>query len=132
MKEDKAHYPPQSPMDVGIRGRCPRCGQGRLFDGYLSLAPGCRACGLDFAFADSADGPAIFVILIVGFVIAGAALLVELGTSPPLWVHALLWAPLILLFSLGLLRPLKGVMVAQQFVHKAEEGKRQDVSGEGA
>jgi hypothetical protein len=69
---------------------------------------------LDFSFADSADGPAVFVILIVGFVIAGTALLVEIQFSPPIWVHAILWGPLVLVLCLGPLRPLKGVLVALQ------------------
>jgi len=123
MAEDSALYPPQQPIAVGLRGRCPRCGQGRLFDGFLKLAPRCRACGLDFSFVDSADGPAVFIILFVGFVIAGAALLVEIAYSPPIWVHVLLWGPLVLILCLGLLRPLKGVLVAQQYIHRAAEGR---------
>ena len=118
-----AHYPPQDPMSVGLRGRCPRCGEGRLFSGYLNVAPSCRACGLDFAFADSADGPAVFVILIVGFIVAGSALLVELGAEPPLWVHGLLWVPLVLVLSFGTLRPLKGILIALQYVNRAREGE---------
>ncbi|HWT31649.1 MAG TPA: DUF983 domain-containing protein, partial [Propylenella sp.] len=121
--EDTALHPPQQPIAVGLRGRCPRCGQGRLFDGFLKLAPRCRACGLDFSFVDSADGPAVFIILFVGFVIAGAALLVEIAYSPPIWVHVLLWGPLVLILCLGLLRPLKGVLVAQQYIHRAAEGR---------
>ena len=123
MSEDRALYPPQNPVANGIRAACPRCGQGRLFNGFLTLAPGCQACGLDFSFADSADGPAVFVILIVGFVIAGAALLVEIQFSPPIWVHAILWGPLVLILSLGTLRPLKGVLVALQYHHRAQEGR---------
>jgi uncharacterized protein (DUF983 family) len=121
--DDRAHYPPQPPIATGLRGRCPSCGEGRLFDGFLRLAPRCRTCGLDFAFADSADGPAVFVILIVGFVIAGAALLVEIAYALPIWVHAVLWAPLVLILCLGLLRPLKGLAVALQYAHKAEQGR---------
>jgi uncharacterized protein (DUF983 family) len=123
MPEDKALYPPQPPIATGLRGRCPRCGEGRLFDGYLKLAPRCAACGLDFSFADSADGPAVFAILIVGFIIAGAALLTEVAYSPPIWLHFVLWMPLVLILCLGSIRPLKGVLVALQFHHKAEEGR---------
>jgi uncharacterized protein (DUF983 family) len=108
---------------AGLKGRCPRCGQGRLFSGFLALKPRCAACGLDFGFADSADGPAVFVILIVGFVVAGAALLVEIAWAPPIWVHAVLWGPLVLILCLGLLRPFKGVLVALQFSHRAEQGR---------
>jgi uncharacterized protein (DUF983 family) len=123
MSEDRALYAPQSPIATGLRGRCPRCGEGRLFSGFLMLAPKCQACGLDFAFADSADGPAVFVILIVGFVIAGAALLVEVAYSPPIWLHFVLWVPLVLILCLGTLRPLKGVLIALQYHHKAEQGR---------
>ncbi len=123
MSEDKALYAPQNPISVGLGGRCPRCGEGRLFTGFITLAPRCSACGLDYSFADSADGPAVFVILIVGFIIAGAALLVEVAYSPPIWVHFVLWGPLVLILCLGMLRPLKGVLVALQYHHKAEEGR---------
>ena len=120
---DHAHHAPQEPFAAGLRGRCPRCGQGRIFNGFLQLAPRCDACGLDLAFADSADGPAVFVILVVGFLIAGAALLVEIAYAPPIWVHAILWGPLVLILCLGLLRPLKGIMVALQYANKAEQGR---------
>jgi uncharacterized protein (DUF983 family) len=123
MREDKAIYPPQEPISTGLRGRCPRCGEGRLFEGFLKVAPRCRVCGLDFAFADSADGPAVFVILIVGFVVAGAALVVEIAYSPPIWVHVVLWVPLVLILCGGMLRPLKGVLVALQYAHRAEQGR---------
>lgn len=123
MPEDKALFAPQNPISVGLAGRCPRCGQGRIFAGFLTVAPSCRACGLDLGFADSADGPAVFVILIVGFVVAGAALLTEIAYSPPIWVHLLLWLPLVLVLCLGMLRPLKGVLIALQHHHRAEEGR---------
>jgi uncharacterized protein (DUF983 family) len=123
MSEDKALYAPQNPISAGMRGRCPRCGEGRLFSGFLTLNRSCAACGLDFSFADSADGPAVFVILIVGFIIAGAALLTEVAYSPPIWVHFVLWVPLVLILCLGTLRPLKGILIALQYHHKAEEGR---------
>ena len=77
----------------GLRGYCPRCGRGKLFAGFLALAPRCEHCGLDFSFADSADGPAFFVMFISGFIVAGSALVVELIYAPPYWVHAALWGP---------------------------------------
>jgi uncharacterized protein (DUF983 family) len=107
----------------GIAGRCPACGNGRLFAGYLALAPRCDACGLDYNFADSGDGPAVFVILVTGFLVVGAALLVEIYYSPPYWLHALIWGTLAVLLPLVLLRSFKGVLIALQFRHKAEEGK---------
>ncbi|MCX5497445.1 DUF983 domain-containing protein [Kaistia dalseonensis] len=120
---DKAHYPPLSPLTTGMRGLCPRCGQGRLFKGFLDLQPRCQNCGLDFAFIDSGDGPAVFIILIVGFIVAFLALYVEFTFQPPFWVHIILWLPLILGLSLGMLRPLKGLMVGIQYRTKAEQGR---------
>lgn len=107
----------------GIVGRCPSCGKGNLFSGYLALAPRCDACGLDYNFADSGDGPAVFVILVAGFLIVGGALIAEILYSPPYWLHALLWGTLAVLLPLVLLRSFKGVLIALQFRHKAEEGK---------
>jgi uncharacterized protein (DUF983 family) len=116
-------HPQVSPYLAGVRCRCPRCGRGRLFTGFLTLAPRCERCGLDYGFADAGDGPAVFVILIAGFLVVGAAVVVEFVWRPPYWVHALLWIPMILAVTLGLLRPLKGLLVALQFHHKAEEGR---------
>jgi uncharacterized protein (DUF983 family) len=107
----------------GITGRCPACGRGKLFDGYLTLAKRCNVCGLDYDFADSGDGPAVFVILVTGFVVVGAALIVEVLYAPPYWLHALIWGSLAILLPLILLRSFKGVLIALQFRHKAEEGK---------
>lgn len=126
--EDKAHFPPVNPVQSGLTGKCPRCGQGNLFDGFLSVRPACPACGLDNSFADSGDGPAVFVIMLVGFIIVGLVLFVELSFQPPVWVHLVLWLPLTVVLAAGVLRPLKGLMIALQFKHKAEEG-RLDTSG---
>jgi uncharacterized protein (DUF983 family) len=114
---------PPSPFSTGLTGRCPRCGEGKLFDGYLKLKPRCAACGLDFSFADSADGPAVFIMLIAGFFVLGLALYVEIAYTPPIWLHLLLWLPLALVTCLGLLRPMKGLAVALQYANKAEEGR---------
>jgi uncharacterized protein (DUF983 family) len=111
------------PIGRGLRGRCPRCGKGRLFQGFLSLRPRCENCGLDFGFADSGDGPAVFVILIGGGIVVFAALLTEVIFQPPYWVHAALWLPLVLLVTLVPLRLLKGLLIALQFHHKAAEGR---------
>lgn len=119
---DPGQYP-ILPVSVGARGLCPRCGEGHLFRGFLDVAPKCEVCGLDFAFADSGDGPAVFIMMIVGFIVVGLALVVEFTFHPPYWLHALIWVPLILGLSIGLLRPLKGVMIAQQYRHRAELGK---------
>ena len=114
-------YPPLSPFQTGLAGSCPRCGQGRLFEGVLQVAPRCRACGLDYT--DAGDGPAAFVILIAGFILMGGALFVEFTFHPPIWVHALLWIPLALIVCVTLLRLLKGVLIALQYAHQAAEGR---------
>ena len=121
----KHHYPAQSAVAVGFAGRCPRCGQGALFDGFLSTKNSCRACGLELAFADSGDGPAVFIILIVGFIVGALFLYTELTYQPPYWVHAVLWLPTIIILSLAFLRPLKGIMIALQYKNDAAEGRLQ-------
>jgi uncharacterized protein (DUF983 family) len=112
-----------SPIVTGLSGCCPRCGKGKLFAGFLALRPRCEHCDLDFSFADSADGPAFFVMFIAGFIVAGSALAVEIVYAPPYWVHALLWGPLILLTTLLPLRPMKGLLIALQYHHQAAEGR---------
>ena len=123
MSGDTAHYPPVEPIAAGLKARCPRCGEGKLFDGYLTLPKRCGACGLDYSFADSADGPAIFVMLIIGFIVVGLALYVEVNFGPPLWVHLLLWLPLSVCLSLTALRLMKGVLITLQYANKAAEGR---------
>jgi uncharacterized protein (DUF983 family) len=115
--------PTALPIVRGLRGRCPRCGDGRLFEGFLTLRPACEHCGLDYGFADAGDGPAVFIILIGGFIVVFAALITEFVYQPPYWVHAALWLPLILIVTLGPLRPIKGLMIALQYHHKAAEGR---------
>ncbi len=110
-----------SSMLNGLRCRCPRCGKGKLFQGFLTLRPHCDACDLDYSFIDTADGPAFFVMFITGFIVAGSTLAVEVAYEPPYWVHAALWLPLILVLSIAPLRPMKGLLVALQYHHKAEE-----------
>jgi len=107
----------------GLTCRCPNCGNGKLFSGYIRLAPRCESCGLDYAFSDSGDGPAVFIILIAGFVVVVAALIVEVKYQPPFWVHAVLWIPLVALVTLVPLRSMKSLLIALQFHHKAAEGK---------
>jgi uncharacterized protein (DUF983 family) len=111
------------PIGRGLRGRCPRCGEGRLFQGFLALRPACEKCGLDYSFADAGDGPAVFVILFGGFIVVFAALMTEVVYQPPYWMHAALWLPLILIVTLAPLRLIKGVLIALQFHHKAAEGR---------
>src|SRR6202046_1289529 len=107
----------------GLACKCPRCGKGKLYAGFLDLRPGCEVCGLDYAFIDAGDGPAVFIIMIAGAIVVGCALIVEIKYQPPFWVHAALWLPLILAPTLLRLRAMKALWIALQFPHKAAEGR---------
>jgi uncharacterized protein (DUF983 family) len=112
-----------SPLRVAIRGLCPRCGAKTLFQSVAAFAPSCRACGLDFAAFNVGDGPAAFLILIVGALVTTLAILLELGASPPFWVHILLWVPLTALAVVFSLRLAKGLLLALEYRQKAREGR---------
>jgi uncharacterized protein (DUF983 family) len=112
-----------SVLGASLFGRCPRCGQGALFDGYLTVAPKCSVCGLSYGAFDVGDGATVFVILIAGFVVCGAALIVEVHYSPPYWVHAVLWLPLIAVLVGGGLRVAKAALMVLQYRHAAGEGR---------
>jgi uncharacterized protein (DUF983 family) len=113
----------QSPLTVAFTSCCPRCGRGRLFKGFLALAPKCDVCGLNFSFADPADGPAFFVMMLMAVPVTAFGIWIELAYEPPVWVHAVTTLPAILLVCILPLRFFKGWLVASQFVHKAEEGR---------
>ncbi len=115
-----------NPILAGLACRCPRCGEGPLFSGFLKVSERCESCGLDLRAADSGDGPAVFIILIVGAIVGFLALYVEIAFSPPIWLHMVLWLPMTLILCLGLLRPFKGVMLALQFHHKAAAARNDD------
>ena len=106
-----------SPFAAGLLCRCPRCGRGRLYRGLLAVVPRCAVCDLDLAAHDSGDGPAAFAILLLGMIVVGLALIVEVRFAPSLWVHAVLWTPLILVGAIAILRPLKAIMVALHYTH---------------
>ena len=108
---------------AGLSCRCPRCGRGKLFQGFLTLRPRCEVCGLDYGFADSGDGPAVFIIMIAGAIVVGCALIVEVKYQPPFWLHAVLWLPLILVTTLLPLRSMKSLLIALQYHHKAAPGR---------
>jgi uncharacterized protein (DUF983 family) len=119
-------YPPVTVAQSVLRGlacKCPRCGKGKLFAGFLDLRPACGQCGLDYDFIDAGDGPAIFIIMIAGAIVVAAALIVEVKYQPPLWLHAVLWLPLILATTLLPLRSMKALLIALQFHHKAAPGR---------
>ncbi|MDR3512536.1 MAG: DUF983 domain-containing protein [Caulobacteraceae bacterium] len=116
-----------NPFVAGITCRCPRCGEGDMFDGYLKLSARCEACGLDLRAADSGDGPAVFIILIVGMIASFGALFTEFTIHPPIWVNLLIWLPITAILTLALLRPFKGVMIAMQFHNKASQARNDEV-----
>jgi uncharacterized protein (DUF983 family) len=112
-----------SPLYAAVMARCPRCGEGKLFKNVLETRPACERCGLDYRFIDTGDGPAVFAIFILGFLILGGALYVEFTFDPPVWVHIALWGALTPLIALILLRFLKAMLIALQYRNKAEEGR---------
>lgn len=114
-------WPPLPPSRTGLRGRCPRCGQGHLFHGLLALRRECEVCGLDYAFADTADGPAFFVMLLGGVPCLAFAAWLQSVFDPPAWMHLVTTLPVMLLFCLPPLRLMKGWLAANQYFHKAEE-----------
>lgn len=120
---------PPSTTAAILKGLCPRCGQGPLFQGYIAVRKECPACGLDYAVFDAGDGPMVFGILIVGAIVCGMALWVEFTYQPPLWVHAVLWLPLICLLTALFLRLSKSALLVLQYRHKAGEGQRENENG---
>lgn len=116
------HASTVSPLVAGLFARCPRCGKGPLFKNVLELRDACSNCGMSYRFIDTGDGPAVFAIFILGFLVLGLALYVEFTYEPPVWVHVVLWGALTPLIALGLLRLLKAGLIALQYKHKAEEG----------
>jgi len=119
-------YPPVSPLVAALFCRCPRCGEGKLYDGVLTVASSCTRCGLDLRAQDAGDGPAVFVVLIIGAVTVGLAIIVEILFSPPFWVHAVLWTPLVIGGAILLLRPLKAGLIALQYRHRQLGGPSAD------
>ena len=124
-------YDPPLPIISGLRCRCPRCGEGKLFSGFLKMAPSCEVCGLDFSFADPADGPAFFVMSGVGIVVIAVFTWVEIVYRPPLWFHLATVFPALIVGCLGCLRPVKAWLVASQYFHKAEEARFVSLGGHG-
>ena len=111
-------FPVIPPLRAALGCRCPQCGKGRLFTGLLRVCQACEVCGLDLSAQDAGDGPAVFAILFLGMLVVGLAALVEIKFSPPVWVHLLLWAPLILIGAVAILRPLKAGLIALQYRHR--------------
>jgi uncharacterized protein (DUF983 family) len=119
--EDFASAP--SPLAAAVRGLCPRCGARTLFKGVASFEVRCRACGLDYSAFNVGDGPAAFLILLVGALITTLAIMLELGASPPFWVHVVLWVPIAAAAVLVSLRLAKGLLLALEYRQSAREGR---------
>lgn len=119
MSTQKDIYP--NPFEAGLKCRCPRCGEGLLFTGYLKVGSRCESCGLDYSFADSGDGPAVLIILIAGAIVVGLWAIVEALFHLPVGVHLMLWIPTTIVLCLLLLRPFKATMLALQFQNDARQ-----------
>ena len=124
-------YPRLSTLSTGLRCRCPRCGEGPLLTGYLTIRESCPECGLDYSFADPADGPAFFVMSAVGLIGMIGLMAFDLGMHPPIWVHLVVTLPLLTLMCLATLRPFKGWMVSEQYIHKAAQAEWASVGKHG-
>jgi uncharacterized protein (DUF983 family) len=112
-----AEAPAVTPLVAALTCRCPRCGKGKVLQGLLTVAPRCPACGLDLHAEDVGDGPAAFVILILGALIVFAAAMVEIKAAPPFWLHIVLWPPIALAGTILLQRCLKAWLIAMQYRH---------------
>ncbi len=121
---DQMRYGRIDPVSAGLRNACPRCGEGRLLH-VLSVRERCAACGLDYEFADSGDGPAVFIILLLGFVVLGMALYLELNFQPPVWVHIIVWPPVVTAIAIPAMRIMKAMLIAQQYRTDAAPGRLQ-------
>ena len=118
-----SHAKTPSTLSAGLRCRCPRCGEGQVFSRFLTVADRCEACGLDFGFADPADGPAFFVMTGVGILVTALWAVWAVAAQPPIWAQFLVVVPALVGGCLACLRPVKAWLVAEQFVHKAQEGR---------
>jgi len=112
------------PAQAGLKGLCPRCGAPTMFAGWIQFADRCRVCGLDYGAYNVGDGPAAFLTLIIGAIVAGLAIGLELGFSPPWWLHVLLWPVVTLSLIIGSLRVAKGLLLAYEYRNAAREGRK--------
>jgi uncharacterized protein (DUF983 family) len=110
-------------VSAAIEARCPRCNTGPLFDGWVKFAPRCRSCALDLSAFNVGDGPAAFLILIVGGLVTALALMLQLSADPPFWVHILLWVPLTTALVVLCLRVSKAALLILEYRNRAREGR---------
>jgi uncharacterized protein (DUF983 family) len=120
-KPSATSWPTVPPMRAGLRCRCPRCGRGALFKGLLTVRERCEVCGLDLSPHDSGDGPAVFVILILGALMMPLIFWVEFTFEPPTWVHLVVWLPVIFILAVMMLRPMKAILVAYHYKNLRHE-----------
>ena len=113
-------------LQAALKGLCPRCGAHSLYQGIIRFAPSCRICGLDFAAFNVGDGPAAFLILIIGALVTGLAITLELTAGPPWWLHILLWPPVTLALLLACLRVAKAALLVLEYRNDAREGRIRD------
>jgi uncharacterized protein (DUF983 family) len=99
---------------------CPRCGKGKLYKSFLTFHERCESCGLALARNDNGDGPAVFLIFILGFALVPPSLFIAMRVNWPLWLHAFLWGTVILGATIGMLRPAKALTLALQYRHRPE------------
>lgn len=121
--ETGRRWPPLPPLRTGPLGLCPRCGKGHLFRGFLTMRDRCEVCGLDYSYADPADGPAVFVQLFACLPGIVFAIMLQIMAEPPWWVHLVVSLPVVAAFTVLPMRPIKGWLVASQFYFRAREGR---------
>ena len=114
------------PQRAGLRCKCPECGNGAVFRGFLEMQECCRDCGADFSSADAGDGPAFFVMFLVAILVTPPVILLQAWLEPPYWVQLLIWSPVVLGLTMVLLRPFKATLFALQWHNKAEEARWED------
>jgi len=119
-----------SALSAGMKCRCPNCGEGQVFEGFLRFKTRCGACDADLTIADAGDGPAFFVMFAALIFIVPSAMFFEFAFRPPGWVHVLIWPPLTIAFCLALLRPVKALLFALQWKHKAGQAQLDDGGAE--
>jgi uncharacterized protein (DUF983 family) len=117
---------PESLVTLAIKGGCPQCDARSLFDGPVSFAPKCTSCGLDIAGFNVGDGPAAFLIMIVGAIVTIGAIWLQLAVEPPFWVHILIWLPVTAALVIGLLRVAKAALLIIEYRRSAHEGRKVD------
>lgn len=118
--------PTPNPFISGLRCKCPRCGIGSVFSGFLTIRPTCAHCSFDLAKSDPGDGPVVFILLIVGSIGCFGLLFTEMTFHPPAWMELAFWLPMMAVLSLAALRPFKATMIALQFTNAASQASNDD------